>query len=445
MINSRESWRSRLGFIMATTGSAVGLGNIWRFPTTVGRNGGGAFVLVYLVIVVLIGVTAMIAEFALGRRTRQSPVGAFRALGPRRWWMAGALSVVAVFIILSFYSVIAGWTAAYVVKYWTGALTGLDAAGLETEFSRLVADPLRPLFWHFIFMVVTALVIARGVTGGIERWAKVLMPGILILLLLLLLRVIQLPGAVAGMAWLIRPDLARINFGTLLEATGQVFFSFSLGMGIMITYGSYLDESDNIPQSAVIIAGADVAVALLAGLIVIPAVFAFNVEPGLGPALVFVTIPAVFNSLPAGWLFGGAFFLMLSFAALTTTFSLLEVVVALIIDEWHWSRPLATAVAAAAIFLLGIPSALSQGQPGIGFFGASFLDNMDFLSSNVLLPISGILTAVFVGWVWGARGAAAELQTEGHRFSLAGVWLLLLRYLVPLAIAAVMIGRLFFG
>ncbi len=431
---------------MATVGSAVGLGNIWRFPTVVGRTGGALFVLIYLIVVLLVGVTAMIAEFTLGRHTRQSPLSAFRTLKPNSsWWAAGALSVAAVVLILSFYSVIAGWSVAYVIRYWTGALSGLDAAGLRAAYEGLTAEPRWTLVLHFLFMSLTALVVSRGITGGIERWTRVLMPSVVVLLLFLLFRVLQLPGSGEGLRWLIAPDFALLNFATVLEATGQVFFSFSLGMGIMITYGSYLFGDDNIPQSAIFIAGADVAIALLAGLTVIPAVFAMGIEPEMGPGLIFVAVPAVFNTLPGGSFFGGAFFLMISFAALTTTLSLLEVGVSVIMDEWGWTRQRATYGAASIIFLLGVPSALSEGAVPLMVLGMTFLDAVDFFASNILLPLGGILTAIFVGWIWERRSVMNELERAGHRFLLAPLWFASLKYVVPLAIIMAIAGRFILG
>jgi NSS family neurotransmitter:Na+ symporter len=399
MAKDREQWGSRIGFILAASGSAIGLGNIWRFPTAVGQNGGGAFVFMYLVLIFLIGIPVMMVELTLGRKTQRNVIGAFKELRPGTpWWIVGVMGVAAGFIILSFYSVIAGWSVAYIFKFLQARFLNLAPSAIEQEFVNLVTHPTIPLFWHGLFMAMTIGVVIAGVAKGIERWSKILMPMLLVLLVILAARSMTLEGGREGVFWLLRPDFARLDFITILGALGQVFFSLSLGMGAMLTYGSYLNRRENIPGSAVYIALADVAIAVLAGLIIIPAVFAFGLDPEIGPPLIFVTLPAVFQSMPLGNFFGALFFILLSIAALTSAISLLEVVVAYFIDELKWSRRLAAPMTGLAIFLIGIPSSLSNGiLSDFTVFGMPLLDLKDAFTANILLPLGGLLMVIFVG------------------------------------------------
>lgn len=420
------------------------MGNIWRFPTIVGREGGGAFVLLYLAAVLLIGLPAIIGELALGRRAQRNVVGAFRVLSPgTRWWQAGAVSLLAGIMILSFYSVVAGWTLVYTVRMTTGQLSGFDVTSLKTAFASFTADPYLPLFSHALFMGLTILIVATGIQKGIERWGKILIPGILFILLLLMFRALTLPGAVAGVKWFLRPDWDKVSLTTVLLALGQVFFSFSLGMGAVLTYGSYLGPEENIPQSSLYIAFADVAIAMIAGFTVLPAVFAFGLEPEIGPGLIFISLPAVFNTLPGGNWFGGAFFLMIGFAALTSSIALLEIPVAFLRDELRCSRTTATIYAGTAIFLLGVPSALSWSLlSSLRLGNRNFFDFIDFFSAGLLLPLGGLLTVLFLGWVWGAGPALKELEFGAGQFPPAGIWSFLIKYLVPAAIAIIMFTAL---
>ena len=438
---AREHWGSSLGFVLASAGSAVGLGNIWRFPTVVAQNGGGAFVVVYLVVVLFIGLPAMMSEMVMGRATQRNVVGAFKALKPRSsWFLVGSIGGLAAFIILSYYSVIAGWGLYFLYLSVTGGLRGLAAPQLAQVFESFTGSPLGPLLLHFAFMVLTVLVVKTGVGRGIERYSKIMMPSIFAILLILLVRSLSLEGALEGVHWFLRPDFSGLDLQGVLIATGQAFFSFSLGMGALVTYGSYLTGRENIPESAAYVAFADVAVALLAGLVVIPAVFAFGFAPETGPGLIFVTIPAILNSLPLGSLFGAAFFLLLTFAALTSSVSLLEVVTAIFIDERGWSRTGAALVTGATAFLLGVPSAIGTGFiAGYARTGADFLGMMDFFASNVLLPVGGLLLALFVGWVWGAKAAGIQLSVGAETFKGISTWAFLVRYAVPVVIGIVLV------
>lgn len=400
--------------------------------------------MMYLVLIFLIGIPIMMVEFAIGRRTQRNIIGAFKELSPGSvWTVVGIFGVASGFIILSFYSVIAGWSLAYIFKFLQASFTGLSPSGIEQQFLNLVSHPTIPLLWHGAFMVLTIGVVISGVAKGIERWSKILMPVLLVLLVILAARSMTLEGGREGVYWLLRPDFARLDVQTILGALGQAFFSLSLGMGAMLTYGSYLSRKENIPGSAVYIALADVAIAILAGLIIIPAVFAFGLDPEIGPPLIFITLPSVFMSMPAGNFFGALFFVLLSIAALTSAISLLEVVVAYFIDEVKWPRRMAAPLAGIAIFLLGIPSSLSNGVlSDFLIFGLPLLDLKDFFTSNVLLPLGGLLMVIFTGWVWGTNRAVAEVEADGRRFALAGVWTVLIRWVMPLVLAYILISGL---
>jgi|SRR5690554_540222 len=447
MEKKKEQWGSRLGFIFAAIGSAVGLGNIWRFPTVVGQNGGGAFVLVYLGMVFVVGIPVMLVEIALGRATQRNVVGVFKKLRPGTPWVrVGVLGVAAGFIILSFYSVIAGWSLAYIFKFLQGDFLHLSPSEIAQTFGDLVASPVTPILWQGLFLALTMGIVILGVARGIERWSKVLMPMLFMLLLILIARSLTLDGAREGVYWLLRPDFASINFDTVLTALGQVFFSLSLGMGAMITYGSYLSRREDIPKSAITIALADMAVAILAGLIIIPAVFAFGLDPESGPPLIYITLPAVFQNIPLGSFFGVLFFVLLSTAALTSAISLLEVVVAYWVGELKWSRTGATLLAGLGAFVLGIPSSLSNGVlADYTVAGFPFLDLMDALTANILLPLGGLLLVVFAGWVWGGKELVAAVEGEAGRFPLGGVWAVLVRWLLPLALAYILLSGLWPG
>ena len=443
--NKRERWNSSIGFILATVGSAVGLGNIWRFPTVVVRSGGGAFVLLFLVIVLVIGVPLIMAELTLGRRSQKNIVSTFSTLAPgTKWWIVGALTILSVFLILSFYSVIAGWAAIYFFGSLFGLFAPLDTAGLTLVYNQIAGHPFLPVLGQVVFLTVTVLIVISGITKGIERWSKVLMPGIIIILFVLLGRTLLLEGAPQGVMWFLRPDLEMLNLKTALDAVGQVFFSFSLGMGAILTYGSYLSPEENIPKNALLIGLSDVAIALLAGLIVVPALFVFNVEPEVGAGIVFVTLPAIFNTLPGSIIWSSLFFLMLSFAAVTSSVSLLEVSVAYLVDEKKWKRAYAAAGLGILTFLVGIPSALAQGVLADRLFlGRNILDFIDFITSSIFLPLGGLLIVVFLAWVWGTQNALTEIHLGSPNFRWGRPWAFTLRFIIPPAIIYIFINGFF--
>ncbi|MDO9573490.1 MAG: sodium-dependent transporter, partial [Candidatus Contubernalis sp.] len=397
---------------------------MWRFPTMVARGGGGAFVLLFLIVVIIIGVPLIMAELTLGRKSQRNIISTFSILAPgSKWWMVGLLGILGVFLILSFYSVIAGWSIIYFLGSIFGVFSPLDTEGLTQVYSQIAGHAFLPVLGQGMFLVVTVYIVISGVTRGIERWSKVLMPGILIILLVLLGRTLLLEGAVQGVLWFLRPNLELVNFKTALDAVGQVFFSFSLGMGAVLTYGSYLSSRENIPRNALLIGLADVAIAILAGLIVIPALFVFNIEPEIGAGIVFVTLPAIFNTLPGSVIWSSLFFLMLSFAALTSSVSLLEVSVAYLVDEKRWNRATAAIRLGIVTFLAGVPSALSQGVLADRLLlGRNFLDFIDFITSSIFLPLGGLLTVIFLAWIWGTENALIEIQKGSPGFAWGKPW-----------------------
>ncbi|MFN2376443.1 MAG: sodium-dependent transporter [Candidatus Binatia bacterium] len=429
---ARESFHSTAGFILAAAGSAIGLGNIWGFPYQAAENGGGAFVALYILFVVSIGLPVMLAELSLGRATGLSPVGAFRAAAPGTpWWMVGALGVVTGFFILSFYCVLAGWTLGYLAKGLTGELTaGLSSEQSVAVFTAFVQSNVLEVGLCGIFYLFVVAVVLLGVSAGIERMSSVLMPMFFVLLLLLVVRSVTLPGAGPGIDYLLTWDASKITPKVAIAALSQAFFSLSLGMGAMLTYGSYLSKSQPLAFSAAAVAASDTMVALLAGFMIFPAVFAAGATPAESVGLAFHTMPTIFDQLPAGWLFASAFYFLLAVAALTSAISLLEVVVSYFIDQRGWSRPRAVWISAGACFLLSIPSATVDGV----------MDTFISLTFDYGLPIGALLMSIFVGWRMPISRAEAEITSGGAFFPLAGVWSFVLRFVVPVAIVFVLLG-----
>lgn len=444
----RDTWGSKAAFILAAAGSAVGLGNIWGFPTVAAQNGGGAFLVVYLLAVVFIGAPVMLAELAIGRRTQRNPVGAFRTLAPKSAWVAvGALGVIAGVMILSFYSVIAGWTIAYILKTVTGAFPpGADTAAI---FASVAGSPTAAIGYHLLFMIITVLVVVGGVRDGIERWTKVLMPGLAILLLLLVARAVTLSGAGEGLSFYLRPDFSRIDGGVVLAAIGQAFFSLSLGMGAMITYGSYISKKDNLVTSSLAVTGFDTSIALVAGLLIFPTLFHAGMDPAAsGPGMVFVVLTSLLGTIPpqpwGGTVFGAFFFTLLFIAALTSSISLLEVGTSYFVDEKNYSRKKAAWMLGGIAFLIGIPSALANGAvswltslPGIGM---DFLSFLFALFGQYALVVGALFISIFAGWIWGVKAAGDEIRAGDGRFALARTWAFLIRFVCPIAVALILIN-----
>lgn len=438
---NRELWGSRIGFIVAAAGSAVGLGNVWRFPYLVGMNGGAAFVLVYVALAITVGLTVMLAEFCLGRASRKNAVGAFRVLAKNPFWqIVGWIGLlVGGFIILSYYGIIAGWTIKYMVGSFTGLMDAAAAGKSGDVLNAFLADSRNMIMYQVIAMLACIVIVAGGVGKGIERACKILMPALFILLLVLIVRAVTLPGAREGIVFYLKPDFSKLSGKSILDALSQGFFSLSLGMGIMITYGSYIAKDDNLPGSAMMILGLDTLIAFLAGLAIFPAVFAMGVEPSQGVGLTFVALPGIFAKMPMGAFFCFLFFLLLFVAALTSMISLLEVAVSFIMDEFHWSRSKSAWLGGIFITLLGVPSALSfTGSPTV--FGKGFFDFMDYISNSILMPSCAIGISLYVGWVW-ANSARKEVTNQGQvRFGMMELWLMSLRFFAPIAIGVILIN-----
>lgn len=434
-------WSSQRAFILAAAGSTIGLGNIWRFPYLTGESGGGAFVLVYILCVLFMGVPIMMAEIMLGRRGRQNPINTLRTLAVEEgcsphWQYLGWLGIVAGFVILSFYSVVAGWTLAYVVRTGAGLFAGATADGVKAIFQELTADPERLLAWHTLFMVLTAVVVARGVKSGLEQAVRFMMPALFVLLIGMVGYAMNTGAYQQAITYLFYPDFSRITGQVVLSAMGQAFFSLSLGMGAIMIYGSYLSHTASIARMAFIVVALDTSVALLAGLAIFPLVFAYGLEPQSGPGLVFVILPIAFGQMPGGALFGAAFFILLLFAAWTSSISLLEPIVAWLVENKGMSRVRATTWASAAIWLFGIGSVLSfNAWSEYTLFGKTFFGLSDYITSNIMLPLGGLLIAIFAVWRMSAESSRSELDlAEGMAYR---SWRFLVRYLAPVAIVLV--------
>ena len=442
----RDNFGSKFGILAATAGSAVGLGNIWKFPYIAGENGGGAFLLIYLFFVLAVGVPVMMSEFAIGRRGQRNAYGSFNAIAPKKKWnIIGLMGIVAAFFILAFYSAVAGWTLEYMVQSATNSFAGQSKESLEGAFSAFLANPITPLIWQLIFMALTGLVILAGVSKGIEKYSKILMPLLLLFIIVLGIRSLTLEGGRAGLEFLFKPDFSKITAKTFLYAVGQAFFSLSLGMGALITYSSYFGKDVKLGSTAVQVALSDTLIAVLAGIMIFPAVFAFGIEPSSGPSLVFITLPGIFQQMFGGAFFGTIFFILLAVAALTSTISLLEVVVAFFAEELKMSRRKATALATIGASVLGVFASLSLGILGdVTLFGKNIFDLLDYTASNVLLPLGGLLIVLFVGWFGGKRMIKDELSNNGTlKARYYPYFNFAVKFIAPIAIAAVFIYSLF--
>lgn len=431
--SNRGQWASNIGFILAAAGSAVGLGNIWKFPYLAGANGGAAFVIIYLGMIILIGFTIMLGEMSIGRNTHLSAVSAYKKLN-KKWSFVGFIGVVVGFCILSFYSVIGGWVLNYIGKYLIGGISGAEAANY---FSGFISSTTQPIVWHLVFMAICCIIVLKGISNGIEKASKFMMPALFVLLIVVAIRSVTLDGAMEGIRFFLKPDFSKVTIGTVMAALGQAFFSLSLGMGAIITYGSYLGKTENLEKNAVIIPAIDTAVALLAGFAVLPAVFAFGFEPGAGPSLMFITLPSVFDSMPLGQFFGILFFILVFFAALTSAISLLEVVVSYLIDNFKMDRKKTTIMMSVILFIIGIPCSLANG-PIMGdflIFGYNFFDFMSFLAESVLMPLGGLLMCIFIGYVWGIDNISEEITCGGkYKFKSKTFFVVMIKYIAPVLI-----------
>lgn len=441
----RDSFTSKFGVIAATAGSAIGLGNIWRFPYIAGENGGGAFLVMYLLFVLGIGIPVMMSEFVIGRRALLNPYGAFKKLAPGKpWFLIGLMGVGAAFMILVFYNTVAGWTLEYIYKSITNAFEGKTSAELTTMFDGFREGSIRPLLWMVVFMALTAWIVLAGVQKGIEKYTKILMPILLVLIIILAIRALTLPGASEGLSFLFKPDFSKISGKTALVALGQAFFSLSIGMGTLITYGSYIRKKNNLANTALSVSLADTFVAILAGIAIFPAVFAFGIDPASGEKLVFIVLPEIFQLMPGGYIFSLLFFILLAVAALTSTISILEVVVIYFVEELKMVRKKATILAAASISAVGIFAAASWGWASdLTLFGSNIFQLTDFATVNILLPVGGFFIVIFIGWFLKAGIAGDELSNSGSlRVRYLPAFMFIVKFIAPIAIALVFLYNL---
>lgn len=421
---------SSFGFVMAAAGAAVGMGNIWRFPTLTGQSGGGAFVIVYLICIFVIGIPMLMAEIAIGRHSGRNAYESYHGIS-KKWGGVGILAIATSLVGLSYYTVLGGW----LLRYIPAAVTGFtsDSAGF---FGSFTASPGLQIIFYVVYMTVTAVIVMQGFTKGIEKACKVMMPILFVFLLLLAVRACTLPGAGEGIKFFLRPDFSKVTPGIWIAALGQVFFSLSVGAGAGTTYGAHLNKNASIPKAAVKIAGFDTLAALLAGLCILPAVFSAGMDPEMGPSLIFVVLPKVFGTMPAGRFFAVLFFVLVLFASITTTIAFLEVVVAFVEKAFSISRKKATVMSALAATALGIPSALSFGLLGdVKVFGRTFFELADYTVSNLCLPVSAILTCIFIGFIWKSKNAVREISNEGtHAASISKAWGFWIKFIIPILI-----------
>ena len=431
-------WSSRFAFILAATGSAVGLGNIWKFPYITGENGGGAFVIVYLLCVLLIGIPIMMAETMLGRRSRQNPINtmitlADEAEADKNWHYLGWMGVTAGFLILSYYSVIAGWASAYVLKALTGSFFGADPAAIKGLFDGFIASPVQLIFWHSLFMLATMLIVARGVNTGLEKAVRFLMPSLFVLLMLLVAYAMTTDSYDHGIKFLFTPDFSKLTANGVLTAMGHAFFTLSLGMGAIMIYGSYLPKDVSISKTVFLIAGTDTVVALLAGIAIFPIVFESGLEPAAGPGLIFQTLPVAFGNMTGGWLFGILFFVMLVFAALSSSISLIEPAVAWLVENKDMDRKQACIWSGSVTWLLGFGTIFSFNVwSEFKIFDRTIFQLLDYLTANLMLPIGGFCIAVFAGWIMKQQHTEHELDMPNPLSY--QVWKFLICYVAPASV-----------
>ena len=442
--SQQGEWSSRFAFILAATGSAVGLGNIWKFPYITGENGGGAFVLVYLLCVLLIGIPLMMAETMLGRRSKENPIHTMEILtkeagADKNWHYLGWMGVAAGFLILSYYSVIAGWASAYVVKAFFGSFSGANASEVKAIFDGFVASPMQLIFWHTLFMLATMLIVAKGIEKGFEKSVGLLIPSLFALMILLVGYAMTTDGYFQGLNFLFKPDFSKLTANSVLVAMGQAFFSLSLGMGAIMVYGSYLPKDVSIVKSSMIIAGADTVIALLAGLVIFPIVFTNGLQPNSGPGLVFETLPIAFGNMFGGWLFGVLFFIALVFAALSSSISLVEPAVAWLIENKGFTREKACLWSGLVAWILGFGTIFSFNVwANVKLFERTFFELVDYLTANLMLPIGGFCIAVFAGWIMKQEHSKQELDCPDNLSY--QIWRFLVCYVAPTAVFLVFLN-----
>jgi neurotransmitter:Na+ symporter, NSS family len=446
-VKVRDSFSSGLGVIAATLGSAVGLGNIWKFPALTGLNGGAAFIIVYLLSTLMAGLPVMIAELMLGRRAKSDALTTFRLLHPKResWGLIGAAGVLSAFLILAFYTEVAAWVFAYIFKAASGGVLSADPKVTSAAFSDLIASPYQSVLWQWVVLLVVGAVIVMGVSKGIESVTKKLMPVLFLILVMIGVRSLMLPGAAEGLNFLFRPDFSKVTGAVVLTAMGLAFFKLSVGMGTMITYGSYFKEDQNIPMTALRVMLADLTVSILAGIAIFPAVFSFGLKPEAGPSLLFITIPAVFSQMPFGHVFVVLFFVLGAIAAMGAMLSIMEVPVAYLHQRFALSRLKATTITVILLALIGSTAALSNStMAGFKIFGLTMFDLYDYITSNLLMPVGGLFICIFVGWVWGEEKVRAALSNDGtlNNAAMISVFLFIVKYVSPLTICVILLRGL---
>ncbi len=450
MQKNREQWNSKIGFILAASGSAIGLGNIWKFPYIAGENGGAAFIFIYLICIAIIGLPVLIGEILLGRTTQRNPVGAFRKLSNSSFWASiGGLGVLAGFIILSFYTVVAGWSLGYIFEAISGVFydfNKIESAGIH--FQTLTNNVTWIVGFTAAFLLLTMAIVYAGVQKGIERGSKIMMPLLFVILIILMIKGLTMPGAEKGVAFLLEPNWDNVTGETVLLALGHAFFTLSLGMGAMMTYGSYMKQSNSIMSSSLQIIFLDTIIALIAGVAIFTAVFATGQNPSEGPGLIFLTLPVVFTKMTGGYIFSILFFLLLSIAALTSSISLLEVVIAYFVDEKKWDRKKAVLIFGGVTFLVALPSALSFNLiKDVTFFGLNYFDIADYLASNILLPFGGLFISIFIAWIWGFDKVFIELKKGSESLFEKHIWVInawkvFIKYFAPVLIFLVLLSKL---
>jgi len=442
--NNRDLFSSKFGVIAAAAGSAVGLGNIWKFPYIAGIYGGAAFLFVYLGFILAIGLPIMLSELIIGRSSKRNAFGAFKVLAPGTpWRYVGILGVSAAFLILSFYGVVAGWSVQYIILSVQDGFSNKSPEEITSLFSTFTQSPVKPVLFQIVFMLITAAIVVIGIKKGIEKYTKILMPILVLILLVLCVKSVSLEGAKAGLDFLLKPDFSKLNGDGILSALGHAFFTLSLGMGTLITYGSYINNENNLVRTVINVTVADTLIAILAGIAIFPAVFAFNIAPTEGPGLIFVTLPNVFHQMPGGFVFSILFFILLTVAALTSSISILEVVVAYFKEEFNMGRKASTVLATFLITILGVLCSLSMGVfAPYTIFGLNFFDLMDWISANLLLPVGGLFIAVFIGWIFGRKKVMEEVGQGGNLSGvLLSVFMFLVKFIAPIAIAIVILNK----
>lgn len=448
--DSRANFGSKLGVILASAGSAVGLGNVWRFPYETGNHGGAAFILIYLGCVLILGLPILIAEFLIGRHSRANTAGAYQKLAPgTQWRWVGRMAVLAAFLILSYYSVVAGWTLEYIFEAMTGSFSGKTPEQFIASFQSFSSNPWRPVLWLVLFLAGTHFIIVKGVEKGIEKSSKIMMPTLFVIILILVGCSVSLPGAGKGVEFLLKPDFSKVTGDVFLGAMGQAFFSLSLGMGCLCTYASYFSKNTNLTKTAFSVGIIDTLVAILAGFIIFPAAFSVGIQPDAGPSLIFITLPNVFQQAFSGvpvlaYVFSVMFYVLLAVAALTSTISLHEVVTAYLHEEFKFTRGKAARYVTTGCIFLGIFCSLSLGvMKGATVFGLGMFDLFDFVTAKIMLPLGGLLVSIFTGWYLDKKLVWAEITNNGTlKVSVYKLIIFILKYVAPVAISVIFINEL---